>query len=317
MVSGQAHLTSEGTDDWAAALLQFDNGIIAEVSCSVFVNQENVLRILGSTGRIEVPNFWFANGDRRGGEGKIDIIRNDGTRETVSVGQQKHLFSFEADAAAEAIFAGRQELPAPGMTWADSLGNARVLDKWRADAGIEYSVEKPAKRVNTLSGRPLNSGGGVIPSRSIPGISKTASVVALGFEDFRTFASGAILLDAFYERGGRVFDTAFIYAAGYTEKLFGDWQKSRGVREESVLIGKGAHTPLCYPDVIAKQLDISETAAKVRLHRARHKLRELLFGRPLEIFAVALVGASSDGSAEEFGEQDLSERFVDVLGGGG
>lgn len=31
-------------------------------------------------------------------------------------------------------------------------------------------------------------------------------------------------------------------------------------------------------EAIAKQLDISETAAKVRLHRARHKLRELLFG---------------------------------------
>jgi RNA polymerase sigma-70 factor, ECF subfamily len=31
-------------------------------------------------------------------------------------------------------------------------------------------------------------------------------------------------------------------------------------------------------ETIAKQLDISETAAKVRLHRARQKLRELLFG---------------------------------------
>src|SRR5690606_39513271 len=42
--------------------------------------------------------------------------------------------------------------------------------------------------------------------------------------------------------------------AGYTEKLFGDWQRNRGVREEAVVIGKGAHSPLCYPDVIAKQL---------------------------------------------------------------
>ncbi|MDB5541059.1 MAG: oxidoreductase [Devosia sp.] len=256
-VSGMARLNAEGTDDWAAALLQFENGIIAEVSCSVFVNQENVLRILGSTGRIEVPNFWFANGDRAGGEGKIDIIRNDGTHETVSVGKQKHLFSFEADAAAEAILAGRQELAAPGMTWADSLGNARTLDKWRADAGIEYSVEKSAKRVNTLVGRPLQSGGTVIPKRAIPGLGKQASAVALGFEDFRTFPSGAILLDAFWEKGGNLFDTAFVYGAGYTEKLFGEWHTSRGTREEAVLIGKGAHSPLCYPDVIAKQLDQS------------------------------------------------------------
>ncbi len=83
---------------------------------------------------------------------------------------------------------------------------------------------------------------------------KQASAVALGFEDFRTFSSGAILLDAFWEKGGNLFDTAFVYGAGYTEKLFGDWHKSRGTREQSVLIGKGAHSPLVYPDVIAKQL---------------------------------------------------------------
>lgn len=253
-VSGMARLNAEGTDDWAAALLQFENGIIAEVSCSVFVNQDNVLRILGSDGRIEVPNFWFADGGREGGDGKIDIIRNDGSRETISVGKQKHLFSFEADAAAEAILAGRQELTAPGMTWADSLGQARALDKWRADAGIEFSIEKSNRRINTLSGRPLKSGGTVIPKRTIPGVNKQASAAALGFEDFRTFASGAILLDAFWEKGGNIFDTAFIYAGGYTEKLFGEWQKSRGVREEAVVIGKGAHSPLVYPDVISKQL---------------------------------------------------------------
>ncbi|WP_421758749.1 aldo/keto reductase [Devosia sp.] len=256
-VSGQATLNAEGTDNWAAALLQFDNGIIAEVSCSVMINQENVLRILGTTGRIEVPNFWFADGDRTGGPGKIDIIRNDGTRETISVGQQRHLYSFEADAVAVAVAAGRQEFAAPGMTWADSLGNARTLDKWRADAGIEYSAEKPAGRPATLSGRPLAPRGNVIAQRSIPGITKKASAVALGFEDFKNFASGSILLDAFWERGGNVFDTAFIYGGGLTEKVFGEWHTSRGTRSEAVLIGKGAHSPLCYPDVISRQLDVS------------------------------------------------------------
>ena len=140
------------------------------------------------------------------------------------------------------------------MTWADSLGQARALDKWRADAGIEFTVEKSHKRVHTLSGRPLKSGGTVIPKRNIPGVVKEASAAALGFEDFRTFSSGAILLDAYFEKGGNLFDTAFIYAGGYTEKLFGEWQKSRGTREQSVVIGKGAHSPLVYPDVISKQL---------------------------------------------------------------
>lgn len=254
-VAGTAKLNAEGTDDWAAAVLTFPNGIVAEVSCAIFVNLENVLRIHGTLGRIEVPNFWFANGDRTGGEGKIDIILNDGTRETVSVGKHLHLYSFEADAAARAIWAGQQQIAAPGMTWADTLGNLRVLDKWRADSGIEFSIEKSASRVNTLSGSPLKSGGTAIPRRSLPGLAKPASAVALGFEDFRTFSSGSILLDAFYEKGGNVFDTGFIYSGGYTEKLLGEWHHSRGVREDMVIIGKGAHSPLCYPDVISKQLD--------------------------------------------------------------
>jgi len=253
-VSGTAKLNAEGTDDWAAAILTFENGIVAQVSCAVMANLDNVLRIHGSEGRIEVPDFWFAGGNRDQGLGKIDIVRKDGSRETISVNETGHVYSFEADGAAEAILAGRQEFAAPGMSWADSLGNARVLDKWRADAGIEFNIEKPIKRVNTLANRPLSSGGTAIPKRSIPGISKPASAVALGFEDFRTFSSGAILLDAFWEKGGNLFDTAFIYSGGYTEKLFGDWHKSRGTREGAVLIGKGAHSPLVYPDVIAKQL---------------------------------------------------------------
>ena len=252
-VRGTASLNAEGTDDWAAAVLTFENGIVAQVSCAVFVNLDNVLRIHGSEGRIEVPDFWFAGGDRTKGLGRIDIIK-DGKTETISVGEERHVYSFEADAAAEAILAGRQEFAAPGMTWADSLGNARVLDLWRKDAGIEFVIETPARRTRTIDNRPLGENTGPIAKRSIPGLSKPASVVALGFEDFRTFSSGAIMLDAFWERGGNLFDTALVYGAGYTETLFGQWHRSRGTREGSVLIGKGAHSPLCYPDVIGKQL---------------------------------------------------------------
>jgi predicted dehydrogenase/aryl-alcohol dehydrogenase-like predicted oxidoreductase len=253
-VSGAAHLGKERTDEWSAALLQFDNGIIAQVSCAVFVALDNVLRVHGSTGRIEVPNFWFANGNRDRGLGRIDIVRPDGARETISVNETRHLYSFEADAAAEAIFAGRQEFAAPGMSWADSLGNARVLDKWRADAGLEYDIEKPARRTVTLRGSPLATLGDRIAQRSIPSLGKRASSVALGFESFRTFASGAIMLDGFWEQGGNLFDTGWTYGAGYTEKLLGDWLTNRGVRSEAVIIAKGAHSPLCYPDVIGRQL---------------------------------------------------------------
>lgn len=253
-VVGVAHLGQSGVDEWASALLHFPSGIVAEVSCSISLDQDNVLRILGTRGRIEVPDFWFAGGDRDVGLGRIDLIRSDGTRETISVNEKRHLYSFEVDAAGEAILAGRQEFAWPGMGWDDSIGNLRVLDKWRTAVGLEYEIEKPAKRINTISGRRLRTDGIAIGKREIPGLPRLASCLALGFEDFRTFSSGAILLDAFFEAGGNLFDTGYIYGAGYTETLLGDWLKNRGVREQSVVIAKGAHSPLCYPDVIGKQL---------------------------------------------------------------
>ncbi|RWC88362.1 MAG: oxidoreductase [Mesorhizobium sp.] len=253
-VAGIAHLGQSGVDEWASAVLHFPGGIVAEVSCSISLNQDNVLRIFGTKGRIEVPDFWFAGGDRDVGLGRIDVIGADGTRETISVNEKRHVYSFEVDAAGEAIRAGRQEFAWPGMGWADSLGTLRVLDRWRAAVGLEYEIEKASLRTNTISGRPLRSGGTAIGKRTIPGVAKPASVVALGFEDFRTFSSGSILLDAFFEAGGNLFDTGYVYGGGYTETLLGQWLRNRGVREQSVVIAKGAHSPLCYPDVIGKQL---------------------------------------------------------------
>ena len=253
-VAGAAHLGQSGVDEWASALLTFADGIIAEVSCSIALAQDNILRILGAKGRIEVPDFWFAGGDRDVGPGRIDLIHHDNRRETISVNETRHLYSFEVDAAGDAILAGRQEFAWPGMGWADSLGNLRVLDRWRAAIGLEYGIERATRRFDTISGRPLRRGGVAIGKRPIPGLAKPASVLALGFEDFRSFSSGSILLDAFFEAGGNLFDTGYVYGAGYTEKLLGEWLVNRGVREDSVIIGKGAHTPLCYPETIGRQL---------------------------------------------------------------
>ncbi len=254
-VAGVAQLGQSGVDEWASAVLKFPNGIVAEVSCSIMAQQDNVLRIIGSQGRIEVENFWFASG-HRGGVGKIEIIKGD-DRQTVEVREDGWLYAFEVDAAGEAILAGRSEFSYPGMSWADSLGNLRVMDQWRASVGLEYGVETSAKRVSNIVGSTVVAGNGV-PMRTIPGLSKQASVVALGFEFFPNFASASLTLDAFYEAGGNLFDTAYVYGGGKTESIFGDWHTSRNVpREDIVLIGKGAHSPLCYPDMIAKQLDQS------------------------------------------------------------
>ena len=48
-------------------------------------------------------------------------------------------------------------------------------------------------------------------------------------------------LDAFHAAGGNCIDTAHIYGGGDNERAVGQWLHSRGVRDEVVILAKGAH----------------------------------------------------------------------------
>ncbi|MCR4282029.1 MAG: Gfo/Idh/MocA family oxidoreductase, partial [Bauldia sp.] len=143
-VSGVAHLGATGVDEWGAAVLKFPNEIVAQTSASIMVETDNVLRVDGSAGWLEVKEFWFASG-KEGGTGEI-VLSRGGKTETILVEEPRWLYSFEIEAAGNAIRAGKQEFDSPGMTWADTLGNIRVLDKWRAAVGLEYGIEKAERR---------------------------------------------------------------------------------------------------------------------------------------------------------------------------
>ena len=57
--------------------------------------------------------------------------------------------------------------------------------------------------------------------------------------EFSTFLGAAIVLDAFFEAGGNLVDSAFHYGGGMQDRLIGEWMQSRGVREQTVVIEKG------------------------------------------------------------------------------
>lgn len=49
------------------------------------------------------------------------------------------------------------------------------------------------------------------------------------------------LLDGVFERGCNTFDTAHVYGSGDNERGVGAWIRSRGIREQVVILAKGAH----------------------------------------------------------------------------
>jgi aryl-alcohol dehydrogenase-like predicted oxidoreductase len=149
------------------------------------------------------------------------------------------------------------EFAHPGMTRAQSLKTLSIMDKWRQAVGVEFSVEKPVARTRTISGRILSQKRNTVKSINLSGLQKPISNIALGIMGYSTFPAAAIALDAFFEDGGKLIDTAFDYGDGLQDNLLGEWMSSRSIREEIVVMEKGAQTPLCYPDVIGKQLQVS------------------------------------------------------------
>lgn len=91
----------------------------------------------------------------------------------------------------------------------------------------------------------------------VPYLNKDVSRLVMGNDNQPNIDSARIVWDDYFERGGNAFDNAFIYGGGTQEVLLGQWMKERDVREQCVVIAKGAHTPHCNPDDLSSQLDMS------------------------------------------------------------
>ena len=254
-VKGVAHLAKTGVDEWAVAVAKFPNDIVAQLATGVGVNQENVVRVFGTEGRIVVPNPYQAN--RTNAEpGKI-IVHKKGEKEPqeITVPADVTSFAYEVDVFGRAALEGKKQAPSPAMTWDDSLGNIRTLDRWRETAGFTLEQEKPEGYPKvTIANVPLSMrADNSMAYGKIDGIDKKVSRVFFGMDNQRTLPHTVIMCDDFFERGGNAFDTAWGYGGGIMERLLGQWIKLRGVREQVVVIAKGAHTPMCDPVSVDRQ----------------------------------------------------------------
>lgn len=77
----------------------------------------------------------------------------------------------------------------------------------------------------------------------IPGIDKPVSRLVQGTVMINSQQEewGFALLDEIFALGCTTFDTAHVYGNGDNERTFGRWVNTRGIREQIVVIGKGAH----------------------------------------------------------------------------
>jgi predicted dehydrogenase len=135
-VKGCGHFVPTGVDSWAVAALKFPGDIVAALATSVEVQQDNVVRIYGSQGRILVPAPWAQIHD--GTTTELIVERKVGPPQEIVMELSQPIFAIEADHVAAHI----ERRQAPAMSWDDTLGNMKALDQWRASIGLVYESEK-------------------------------------------------------------------------------------------------------------------------------------------------------------------------------
>ena len=254
-VKGCGHLGETGVDEWAVASLRFPGDIVAQLTAGLQVKQDNMVQIFGSEGSISIPTPFTPS--RGGGVSKILIhSKNEQVPQEILIEAEKGLFSIEADAFASYI--DKRQAAPPAMTWDDTLGNMRTLDRWREEIGLAYESEKPQAMVLPVHKRSL----AVCKEHNmqygdISGVSKRISRLVMGVDNQKAMPHAAVMFDDFFERGGNCFDTAHNYSDGDMELLLGHWIHNRNIRDQIVILSKGAHTPFCTPDDLTSQLLIS------------------------------------------------------------
>lgn len=303
----EGELNSQGIDLNASAKLKFEDGSVAEIKSATNKQTETDVVISDNQLSLIVNQPWHC-GEFTDRKSDIRILNKDGTEEKYEIETEKGLYAMQIDHFSELF--NNLSIESSLIPHSDSHGNMISLDSWRKELKVFYKEDRGETRKTPII--PSDKQRESLPISRIPGINKDLSRVVFGCDNQSDSNHAFAMFDHFFSQGGNVFDTAYIYNEGKSDLYLGSWIDARGLREEVVVLGKGAHTPDCTPDKIRPQLDetLSRMSASYLDIYCLHRDNEDL---PVEGFIDTLNELKDEGLVSVFGASNWSlKRFKEA-----
>ena len=308
-IKGKADLNEQEVDLNASAKLIFEDGSIAMIASATNLETNSDVTITDGNNTLILDQPWHC-GEFTNRTSSIILKDKAGNQEVFEIKTEKDLYAIEIEHFTELLL--RSELESQIIPHADSHGNMIALDTWRKEVGVIYSQDEPENRKDPITGKSSSIDKESSQMKNLPGLSKALFPIVFGCDNQSDANHAFAMFDHYTSLGGNVFDTAYIYNDGMSDHYLGRWIKARSNRDEIVVLGKGAHTPDCFPSAIRPQLE--ETLSRLQsnyldiycLHRDNLDV-------PVSEFIDALNELKREGLISVFGASNWSlSRFKEA-----
>ena len=203
----KGELDETDVDAQSIATIEFSENISAEIKTAINENYENNLTVEAEDLRLEISDPLHC-GQFNNGISSIKFI-NQGKEEIFQINDEVGLFTREIDEAANCI--AQNIFESSLMSHKDTLGNILSLEKWYSKLGVIYPSNEIKNSLIVDHDFHLDSN---LEKDTTEILGKSTPKVVFGCDNQISDLHAYCMFEHFYQQGGRIFDTAYIYNNG-------------------------------------------------------------------------------------------------------
>ena len=130
-IVSQVAIGSTGVDELSVLLFKYSQYEMAALTSAIRLSTPHEARVMGTEGRIDIPNFWHPS--------ELTITRSGQAPETLRFPFEGEGFQFEAIEVGECIRAGKTESAIYPLD--ETLSIMETMDRVRASWGMRFPFE--------------------------------------------------------------------------------------------------------------------------------------------------------------------------------